>query len=427
MSFDDDSLIMRKITPVKPNRMSSNNQVPDVPTVDIGKKKDYYRKKSNHKNVFHNNKNNQIDSDRSVEDSDGDNGGGNKKSHSDGDCEDDDGDGGGGGEEEEEEEDDDDDDDIGVEEDYCGGGDDAHGDENHASGDIHAHITDAGKVGMVTNSAFSIGSISSMGFGSRTSFTDISVSSSAKDSIMKRLLLNIAVHPEPLGDIDDVQSTLTSNDLPEIERPKKRSKQQRCLPPPQCFPDKSLPMELWDDFIAYTKEYKTRQRYEMGKYSDVMQIIMNYALNKYVLLKKFLHPEQLNIRWMFEFWRSKEVREPSLHGGRNEYSQEEERAIERGLYKYPPYEETNMKGKKIFVYRWSKIFWDEKYHELLKGRSPQSIKDKARGTRNREGESILSLYHVQCDYRFKLHRLERDFAVELEKKKMEMRKKKMKL
>jgi hypothetical protein len=303
---------------------------------------------------------------------------------------------------------------------------DKEGDEGDDEGDSsedddengNARAMNERKKATSTTSAFSVGSISSVGLGSLSAHTNISVSSSAQNSIMERLLFNIAVDPEPFP--DDQQSTLTSFNLPDIERPQKRQRIQCSCVPSQPFPDKSLPTELLDDFIKYMKEYKASKRYEIGKYSDVTLIIMNYALKKHLLVKKYLDPEQLNIRWMFEFWRLKEIRMPSLFGGRNEYSQKEERAIERGLYKYPPFYEIDMNGNKIFTYRWNKIFCDETYHELLKNRSPQSIRDKARGTRNREGESIVALYHVQCKYRLKLHMLVRNFSVEMQKKKKEI-------
>jgi hypothetical protein len=272
------------------------------------------------------------------------------------------------------------------------------------------------KLDTITTSALSIGSISSVGLGSLSAHTNISVTSSAQNSIMERLLLNIAVDPDP---VPDDQSTLTSFDLPQIERPQKRQRIQNPWVPSQCFPDKSLPTELLEDFLKYMKEYKASKRYEMGKYSDVTLIIMNYALKKHLLVKKYFDPERLNIRWMFEFWRSKEVRMPSLYGGRNEYSQDEEHAIERGLYKYPPFQGEGVMGNKLHSYRWNKIFWDDTFHDLLKKRSPQSIKDKARGTRNREGESIVALYHVQCKYRLKLRILVRQFSVEIKRKKKE--------
>lgn len=286
-------------------------------------------------------------------------------------------------------------------------------------------MTNDQKLGRVLTSTLSLGSISSVGLGSMTTNTNISVSSSAQNSIMKRLLFNIAVDPEPFP---DDQSTVTTFDLPDIERPKKRRKIQQCSHvPSQRFPDKSLPTELLEDFMTYMKEYKARQRYEMGMYSDVTLIIMNYALKNHLSVKKYSDPEQLNIRWMFEFWKSKEVKTLSLFGGRNEYSQKEERAIERGLYKYPPFQGKDVKGNNVYTYRWNKIFWDETYHELLKTRSPQSIKDKARGTRNREGESIVALYHVQCKYRLKLDILVRGFSAEMEKKKKEILMKKKKI
>ena len=268
----------------------------------------------------------------------------------------------------------------------------------------------------ITTSALSTGSVSSVGLWSLSAHKSISVSSSAQNSIMERLLLNIAVDPES---VPDDQSTLTSFDLPQIERPQKRQRIQKAWVPSQCFPDKSLPTELLEDFLKYMQECKASKRYEMGKFSDVTLIIMNYALKKYLLVKKHFDPERLNIRWMFEFWRSKEVRMPSLYGGRNEYSQDEERAIERGLYKYPPFQLEGEMVNKVHWYRWNKIFWDDTFHDLLKKRSPQSIKDKARGTRNREGESIVALYHVQCNYRQKLRILVRQFSVEIKRKKRE--------
>lgn len=380
MSFDDDSLIMRTISPEKLKGIRSNIQevAPAPPTIDIGSSKSKFKENHHNKNCNTNSES------EDHEDADGS---GN--------------------------------DEVSIQEDH--NDDKDKGDkEGNARRDMNG-----GKIGTITTSAFSVGSISSLGVGSPSAHTNVSVSSSIKDSIMNRLLLNIAIDPEPF---EDFQSTLSDIDLPDIERPRNHLKKEPRHAPPQCFPNKSLPTELLEDFITYMKESTARKWYEMGKYSDVTLIIMNYALKKHLLLKKYMDPEQLNLRWMFEFWRSKEVRMPSLHGGgRNEYSQTEERAIERGLYKYPPFKAKDVKGKKFYNFRWNKIFWDDMYHEALKKRSPQSIRDKARGTRNREGESIIALYHLQCKYRSKLQILLREFSIEIKKKKMEIVKKKKNL
>jgi hypothetical protein len=386
MSLDDDSLILRNVTPDKLKQIPSKIQVltaeddDDEEEGEQGEYEEYAKEEEEEEDDDYD--------DDEEEDDEEDNGDGDIIDHGDNN--------------------------VGR----CGNGCVSGADKNI---DRNVGIINDRKFGMITTSGLSVGSISSVGVGSISAYTNISVSSSVQDSIMKRLLLNVAVDPEPF---DDIKSTITSMDLPDIERPQKRSRINPHHIPSQPFPDKSLPTELLDDFIAYTKEYKARKRYEMGQYTDVTQIIMNYALKKHLLLKKFFDTERLNIRWMFEFWKSKECKMPSLIGGRNVYSQIEERAIERGLYQYPPLEEKDANGKTIYNYRWSKIFWDDTYHELLKKRSPQSIKDKARGTRNREEESIVALYHVQCKYRLKLQMLLREFSVEVKKKRKEIMMKK---
>jgi hypothetical protein len=426
---DEDSMIMRKITPDKHSKRPQNiqEQVTAHPTLDIGSSQSKLitslknSKLNPRSNIIHNedkkdgglHKTNDRNEDEDEDDEDGDSASSTSKhtqSHIDHRKSDEDNEGIESGDDEDfshEQKDDDDDDEVS----YIGGGD-------YAS----KKMKDAKLGTIITSRAYTaVGSMSSVGGASLSTFSNLSLSSSIQDSIMNRLLLNIAHDPEPFGDFDvgDIRSNKRSN-LPEIERPKKRPKMEQRYVPSQSFPDQSLPTEFLDDFISYTQEHKARNRYEMGKFSDVTLIIMNYALINYRSLKKFLDPEQLNIRWMFEFWKSKEVKMPSLYGGRNEYSQKEERAIEHGLYKYPPYEEKDMKGQKVYTYRWGKIFLDETYHELLKERSPRSIKDKARGTRNREGESIIALYHVQGTYRLKLRRLQKEFSVAMDKKKKEL-------
>lgn len=382
MSFDDNSLLLRTISPVKQkiNIHQSPGRIPDqiYNTGDV-----------------------------SEEENDGDNG---NRDNDEDSCNDD-----SDYVDEDQEDDDDEDDGAGG----AGAGEDAKGDDAlEGNCDDHPDQQESNSIGMFkTSSAPSNGSISSIGFATHSYRSFMSAIGSAKGSIMNRLLRNITVDPEPIdSDIDDDQSMLSSIVIQKIERPTKRPKREKCFINSGPFPNETLPEELLDDFIAHTKELKARSRYDMGKYSDVTLIIMNYALKKYdLLVEKLKNPEQLNIRWMFEFWRSKEVKLPVLHGGRNEYSQVEELAIERGLYKYPPYEEIDVKGKKICIYRWREIFMDKAYHELLKCRSPQSIKDKARGTRNREGESIMALYHVQHSYRMNVCMLQRQFCLEVKK------------